>query len=138
MTLTKEEIEEIMSSSYENLRQPARADTGICRSEESDETEVITHQEPVQELSPDSLPDEDWQGIDFLDEEYSIQWNGHEPNMEKLLEVPNTPQSGSANPVQDEDEPEDSMTEAGSQSTEKISPETLEAVLFAADIARSI
>ena len=58
--------------------------------------------------------------------------------MEKLLEVPNTPQSGSANPVQDEDEPEDSMTEAGSQSTEKISPETLEAVLFAADIARSI
>ena len=43
MTLTKEEIEEIMSSSYENLRQPARADTGICKSEESDKTKVITH-----------------------------------------------------------------------------------------------
>ena len=89
-SLTDEEIEEIMSLSCENLRQPARADTGICRSKESDETEVITHQEPVQELSPDSLPDEDWQGIDFLDEEYGIQWNGHEPNMEELLEVPNT------------------------------------------------
>ena len=42
-TLTEEEIEEIMSSSYKNLRQPARANTGSCRSEESDETEVITH-----------------------------------------------------------------------------------------------
>ena len=98
-SLTDEEIEEIMSSSCENLRQPARADTGIRGSKESDETEVITHQEPVQELSPDSLPDKDWQGIDFLNEEYSIQWNGHEPNMEELLEVPNTPQSESANPI---------------------------------------
>ena len=42
-SLTDEEIEEIMSLSCENLRQPARADTGICGSEESDETEVITH-----------------------------------------------------------------------------------------------
>ena len=98
-SLTDEEIEEIMSSSYENLRQPARADTGICGSKESDETEVITHQKPVQELSPDSLPDEDWQGIDFLDEEYSIQWNGHEPNMEELLEVLDTPQNKDAIPV---------------------------------------
>ena len=98
-SLTDEEIEEIMSSSCENLRQPARADTGICRSEESDETEVITHQKPVQELSPDSLPDEDWQGIDFLNEEYSIQWNGHEPNMEELLEVLDTPQNKDAIPV---------------------------------------
>ena len=97
-TLTEKEIEEIMSLSYENLRQPARADTGICKSKESDATEDIT-QEPVQGLSPDNLVNEDWQGIDFLDEEYSIQWNGHEPNMEKLLEVPNTPQSESANPV---------------------------------------
>ena len=46
MTLTEEEIKEIMSLSYENLRQPARADTGICKSEESDVTEDIT-QEPV-------------------------------------------------------------------------------------------
>lgn len=81
-TLTNEEIEEIMSLSYENLRQPARADTGIhrseelndradntviCESEESDGTEAI--QEPVQELSPDSLPNKDWQGIAFLDKE---------------------------------------------------------------------
>ena len=94
-TLTEKEIEEIMSSSYENLRQPARADTGIRKSEESDATEDIT-QEPVQGLSPDNLVNEDWQGIDFLDEEYGIQWNGHEPNMEKLLEVPNIPQSESA------------------------------------------
>ena len=135
-TLTEEEIEEIMSSSYENLRQPIRADTGICKSKESDATEDIT-QEPVQELSPDNLVDEDWQGIDFFDKEYSIQWNGHEPNMEKLLEVPNTPQSESANPIQNENK-SDSATEAGSQSTEEISPETLEAVLFAADIARPI
>ena len=42
-TLTKEEIKEIMGLSYENLRQPARADTGICTSKESDETEVIIH-----------------------------------------------------------------------------------------------
>ena len=41
MTLTEEEIEEIMSLSYENLRQPARAGTGTHKSEESDETEVI-------------------------------------------------------------------------------------------------
>ena len=98
-TLIEEEIEEIMSLSYENLRQPARADTGICESEESDETEVITHQEPVQELSPDSLVDEDWQGIDSLNEGYDIQWNGHEPNMEGLLEVSDTPQSENAIPV---------------------------------------
>ena len=136
-TLTEEEIEEIMSSSYEDLRQPARAGTGIRESEESDATEDIT-QEPVQEMTPDSLPDEDWQGIDFLDEEYGIQWNGHEPNMEELLEVPDTPQSESANPVRNGNESDDSATEAGSQSTEEISPETLEAVLFAADIARSI
>ena len=72
-TLTDEEIEEIISLSYENLRQPARADTRIhgseelnnradntviCESEESDGTEAI--QEPVQELSPDSLPNKDW------------------------------------------------------------------------------
>ena len=126
-----------MSSSYENLRQPARADTGIRKSEELDATEDIT-QEPVQGLSPDNLVNEDWQGIDFLDKEYSIQWNGHEPNMEKLLEVPNTPQSESANPVQNGNESDDSATEARSQSTEEISAETLEAVLFAADIARSI
>ena len=126
-----------MSSSYEDLRQPARAGTGIRESEESDATEDIT-QEPVQEMTPDSLPDEDWQGIDFLDEEYGIQWNGHEPNMEELLEVPDTPQSESANPVRNENESEDSATEAGSQSTEEIGSETLEAVLFAADIARSI
>ena len=138
-SLTDEEIEEIMSSSCENLRQPARADTGIRRSKESDETEVITHQEPVQELSPDNLVNKDWQGIDFLDEEYGIQWNGHEPNMEKLLEVPDTPQSESANPIQNENsKSENSATEAGSQSTEEISSETLEAVLFTADIARSI
>ena len=136
-TLTEKEIEEIMSSSYENLRQPARADTGIRKSKESDATEDIT-QEPVQGLSPDNLVNEDWQGIDFLDEEYGIQWNGHEPNMEKLLEVPNTPQSESANPVRNGNESDDSATEAGSQSTEEISAETLEAVLFAADIARSI
>ena len=68
-TLTEKEIEEIMSLSYENLRQPARADTGICESEESDVTEDITHQEPVQEKTPDSLTDEDWQGITFLDKE---------------------------------------------------------------------
>ena len=98
-TLTKEEIEEIMSSSYENLRQPARANTGSRESEELDETEVITHQEPVQGLSPDNLVDEDWQGIDFLDKEYDIQWNGHEPNMEGLLEVLDTPQNKNAIPV---------------------------------------
>ena len=43
MTLTEEEIEEIMSLSYENLRQPARANTGSCKSEESDKTEVICY-----------------------------------------------------------------------------------------------
>ena len=53
-SLTDEEIEEIMGSSYENLRQPARADTGICKSEESDKTEVITHRKPVWELSSDN------------------------------------------------------------------------------------
>ena len=79
-----------MSSSYENLRQPTRANTGICKSKELDATKDIT-QEPVQELSSDNLVDEDWQGIDFLNEEYGIQQNGHEPNMKKLLEVPNTP-----------------------------------------------
>ena len=127
-----------MSSSYENLRQPARADTGICRSEESDVTEDIT-QEPVQGLSPDNLVNKDWQGINFLDKEYSIQWNGHEPNMKELPEAPNTPQSESANPIQNENsKSENSATEAGSQSTEEISSETLEAVLFTADIARSI
>ena len=71
-TLTEEEIEEIMSSSYENLRQPTRANTGICKSKELDATKDIT-QEPVQELSSDNLVDEDWQGIDFLNEEYGIQ-----------------------------------------------------------------
>ena len=136
-TLTNKEIKEIMSSSYENLRQPARADTGIRESEESDATEDII-QEPVQEMTPDSLPNEDWQGIDFLDKEYSIQWNGHEPNMEGLPEISNTPQHESANPIWNDNESEDSATEAGSQSTEEISSETLEAVLFAADIARSI
>ena len=126
-----------MSSSYENLRQPARADTGIHKSKESDATKDIT-QEPAQEMTPDSLANKDWQEIIFLNKEYSIQQNGHEPNMEELLEVPNTPQSESANPVQNENELEDSATEAGSQSTKEISSETLEAVLFAADIARSI
>ena len=57
--------------------------------------------------------------------------------MERLLEVSDTPQSESANPVRSENEA-DSATEAGSQSTEEISSETLEAVLFTADIARSI
>ena len=98
-TLTEEEIEEIMSSSYKNLRQPARANTGSCRSKESDETEVITQQEPVQELSPDNLVDEDWQGINFLDKEYNIQWNGHEPNMKRLLKVSDTPQDKNIIPI---------------------------------------
>ena len=57
-TLTEEEIKEIMSSSYENLRQPARADTGTCRSKELDMTEDIT-QKPVQEMTSDSLANED-------------------------------------------------------------------------------
>ena len=99
MTLMKEEIEEIMSLSYENLRQPARTDTGSCKSKESDETKVITHQEPAQELSSDNLVDEDWQDIDFLDEEYGIQWNGHEPNMERLLKISDTPQNEEAIPI---------------------------------------
>ena len=98
-TLTDKEIEDIMSSSYENLRQPVRADTGSRESEESDETEVITHQEPVQELSPDNLVNKDWQGIDFLDKEYNTQWNGCEPNMERLLEVSDTPQNKNAIPI---------------------------------------
>ena len=137
-SLTDEEIEEIMSSSYENLRQPARADTGIHTSEESDKTEVVTHQEPVQRLSPDNQADKDWQGIDTLDKEYSIQWNGHEPNMEGLLEVLDTPQIKNTIPIWDNNESEESATEAGSQSTKEISSETLEAVLFAANIVRSI
>ena len=62
-----------MSSSYKNLRQPARADTGSCKSKESDKTKVITHQEPVQELLSDNLVIKDWQDIDFLNEEYGIQ-----------------------------------------------------------------
>lgn len=37
--------------------------------------------------------------IDPLNEEYGTQWIGHDPNMEELLEVPETPE----NP-QDEDE----------------------------------
>ena len=137
-TLMEEEIKEIMSSSYENLRQPARANTRNCKSEESDETEVITHQEPVQELSPDSLADKDWQGIDFLNEEYNIQWNGHEPNMKGLLKVSDTPQNKDTIPIQNENESDSSMTESGSQDTKVINPEALEAIMFAADIARSI
>ena len=136
-TLTGEEIEEIMSSSYENLRQPARADTGNCTSEKSDVTEDIT-QEPVQELSPDNLVDEDWQGIDFLDEEYNTQWNGREPNMERLLEVSDTPQNKNTIPVWNKNESDSSMTESGSQDTEVINPEALKVIMFAADIARSI
>ena len=50
-------------------------------------------------MTPDSLANEDWQGIGFLDEEHSIQQNGHEPNMEELLGVLDTPQSKSANPI---------------------------------------
>ena len=42
-SLTNEKIKEIMSLSYENLRQPARVDTEIHRSKELDETEVITY-----------------------------------------------------------------------------------------------
>lgn len=46
ITLTEEEIEEIMSSSYKESRQPYnRAETVICDSKESDGTEAI--QEPV-------------------------------------------------------------------------------------------
>lgn len=90
MTLTKEEIEEIMSSSYKELRQPYnRAETMICNSKESDGTKAI--QEPVQEGTPDSLTNKDWQGIDPLDKEYGTQWNSHDPNMEGLLEIPETP-----------------------------------------------
>ena len=136
--LTEEEIEEIMSLSYENLRQPARAETGSCESKESDETEVITHQEPVQELSPDSLVNEDWQDIDFLNKEYNIQWNSHEPNMERLLEISDTPQNNNTIPIQNKNESDSSMTESGSQDTKVIDPEALKAIMFAADIARSI
>ena len=137
-TLTEEEIEEIMSSSYKNLRQPARANTGSCKNEESDKTEVITHQKPVQELLPDSLVDEDWQDINFLDEEYSTQWNGHEPNMEELLEVSDTPQNNNTIPIWNESESDSSMTESGSQDIKVIDPEALKAIMFAADIAKSI
>ena len=52
--------------------------------------------------------------------------------------IPSTPQYKSANPVQNDDESEDSTTEAGSQSTEEISSEMLEVILFAAGIAQSI
>ena len=137
-TLMKEEIEEIMSSSYESLRQPARADTGNRESEESDETEVITHQEPVQELSSDNLVNKDWQDVDFLNEEYDIQWNGHEPNMKELLEVSDTPQNEDTIPIWNKNESDSSMTESGSQDIKVINPEALKAIIFAADIARSI
>ena len=99
MTLIEKEIEEIMSSSYENLRQPARANTGSCKSEESDEIEVIIYQKLVQELSSDSLVDEDWQDINFFNKEYGIQQNGHEPNMERLFKVSDTSQNDDAIPV---------------------------------------
>ena len=134
-TLTEEEIDDIMSSSYEELRQPNNeANTMICESEESDGTEAI--QEPVQELTPDSLPDEDWQGIDPLNKEYGTQWNGHDPNMEGLLKIPETPQTN--NPENKENDPHKSNEDSISQDTEGISPEELESTLFMVEIVRAI
>ncbi|ODM17103.1 hypothetical protein SI65_07502 [Aspergillus cristatus] len=49
--------------------------------------------EPAQEESTDKLPNQDWSANDFLDEEYGTQRNGHDPNMEKLHEIPKTPQN---------------------------------------------
>ncbi|ODM21415.1 hypothetical protein SI65_02258 [Aspergillus cristatus] len=57
---------------------------------------------PVHEKSLSKLPNQDWSANDFLDEEYSTQRNGHDPNVEELHEIPETPQN--ATPRNDEHE----------------------------------
>ena len=110
-TLTTEEIDEIMSSSEEEYWPNERmvgSDSGSDKAHIRTDGSEKAINEPVQEKSLGELPNQDWPVNDFLDEEYGAQWNGHDPNVEELHKIPETPQN--ATPENDEHE-EQSLAE---------------------------
>ena len=98
-TLTTEEIDEIMSSSEEEYWPNERmvgSDSGSDKAHIRTDGSEKAINEPVHEKSLGELPNQDWSVNDFLDEEYGAQWNGHDPNVEELHEIPETPQNATS------------------------------------------
>lgn len=52
-------------------------------------TETVT-QEPVPKELSDEPSDIDCKAIGLFDKVYSTQWNGHDPSMKELHEIPKT------------------------------------------------
>lgn len=56
------------------------------------EVAINKENKPVILGTPDNLSDQGWKEFDPINEQYSTQWEGHNPNMEEPHEMTRIPQ----------------------------------------------
>ena len=77
------EIKEIASSKEENNF----TDNKMRHQQKSKEVAMNKENKPVIPETPDSLSDQDWKEFNLINEQYSTQWEDHDPNMEEPYEM---------------------------------------------------
>ena len=88
ITLSDIEIEEIASSEKKN----DFTDNEMRHQQKGKEVIINKENKPVIPETPDNLSDQDWKEFNLIDEWYSTQWEGHDPNMEEPHEMTEIPQ----------------------------------------------
>ena len=83
------EIEEIASSEEE---ENDFTNNEMRHQQKGKEIAMNKEKEPVILETPDSLSDQDWKEFNLIDEQYSTQWEGHDPNIEEPHEMTEIPQ----------------------------------------------